>query len=515
MGKRNKKRDHPPKNELGGEGSGISPNYLRQITSDPYLLLMIAIVLIGAYLRLHNLGAQSIWLDEASTYYMAYGESISGVWAHALADRHPPLHFLIINFVSTFSSSEFALRLPSAIFGILTIPMIYKTGEAIFGRKEGLVSAFILSISTIHIFYSQEARMYAQMILFALVSLYFIYMASKENKNWQWIGFVASAALGFYSFYYTIFVLIPELMFYCIIQLKGSFQARRLVLSDTRNIRSFLVSMLAFVLVVSPVLLPFIRQSISRAAGAPTWGMGQSLDFFNTILMQYSTYSNTSYILASIFCAGFVVSILKRDEREKAVLMALMVFVPLVVSYILAARMPFSPRYLLFILPIYILMISRGVTGISQLLQPGTSKKGNIDKNRSLIILVLVILVGALCLSPLASYYTTPQKNDWRGVSSYLHEMTQPGDVVVSLPGYMTQPLEFYYDYSGTYKESASSAARLENISATYDNVNIWYVVTWDITAANPEGDALNWLEQNAQFTSQITGVYIATDRKE
>ncbi|MHC1576599.1 MAG: glycosyltransferase family 39 protein [Methanosarcinaceae archaeon] len=503
------------KKEICEEGSGTSPNYLQRITSDPYLLLLTTIVLIGAYLRLHNLGAQSIWLDEASTYYMSYGESISEVWAHALADRHPPLHFMIINFVSTFTSSEFALRLPSAIFGILTIPVIYKTGEAIFGRKEGLISAFILSISIIHIFYSQESRMYAQMVLFALMSLYFIYMASKENKNWQWIGFVASAALGFYSFYYTIFMIIPELMFYCIIQLKGSFHARRLVLSDTKNIRSFLISMLALVLVVSPVLIPFIKQSISRTAGVPTWGMGQSLDFFNTILMQYSTYSNTSYILALIFFVGFLVSILKQDEHEKTMLMALLIFVPLVISYVLAAKMPFSPRYLLFILPIYIIMISRGITGISQRLYSGTSKTGNIDKNRTLSIMVMVILVGALCVSPLTSYYTTPQKNDWRGVSSYLHEVTQPGDVVVSLPGYMTQPLEFYYDYGGTYKEGASSAARLENISATYENANIWYVITWDITAANPEGDALKWLEQNTQFTGQITGVYIATDRKE
>ena len=497
------------------EETDVAPvPFHKKIFSDQYLLVLAAIILLGAYLRIHNLGTQSIWLDEASSYYMSYGNSVSWVWTNAMADRHPPLHFLILHFVSIFSSSEFMLRLPSAIFGILTIPVIYKIGESLFGKKEGLISAFILSISSIHIFYSQEARMYAQMVLFSIASLYFLYRAYKENKNWMWAGFVVSASLGFYSFYYTIFVLVPEIIFYIIIQLKDSFKSRRIVISDLKNVRLFVLSMFVFLILVSPVLMPFISQSISRASETPTWGMGQSSDFVIIILKQYSTYTNTSYVFLLLFLIGFIASIFNKSQREQAMLLGLMFVIPFMASYILAAKMPFSPRYLLFILPIYILAISRGITGIANFMYQIPSS--GIDKSKTsrvAAMLMLTCLIALVCLQPLSSYYSTPQKNDWRTVSNYFHDVTNSGDVIVSLPGYMGKPLKFYYDYSGTQSNSAYSAENLETINLEYENVRIWYVVTWDISAANPEGDALNWLGQNAQMVNQITGVYIFTNK--
>jgi len=512
--KENKKRNKIIQKQKLEEIDVAPAPFHKKILSNHYLLILIAITLFGAYLRVHNLGTQSIWLDEAASYYMSHGNSVSGVWANTIADRHPPLHFLILHFVSIFSSSEFMLRFPSAVFGIFTIPVIYKIGESLFGKKEGLISAFILSISSIHIFYSQEARMYSQMVLFSIASLYFLYRAYKENKNWLWAGFVVSASLGFYSFYYTIFVLIPEILFYGIIQLKDSFRSRRIVISDVKNVRSFVFSMFVFLILVSPVLMPFISQSLSRISEVPTWGMGQSSDFIIIILKQYSTYTNTSYVFLLLFIIGFIASIFNKSQREQAILLGLMFTIPFMASYVLAAKMPFSPRYLLFILPIYILSISRGITGIANFMYQIPSS--GIDKSKTsrvALMLIITCLIALLCLQPLSSYYSTPQKNDWRAVSNYFHDVTNPGDVIVSLPGYMVKPLKFYYDYNGTQSEGASSAENLERINSEYENVRIWYVVTWDISAANPEGDALNWLGQNAQMVNQITGVYILTNK--
>lgn len=514
MANRSKKVNKKIQKQKVEEIDVVQVPFHKKILSDKSLQILIAITLLGTYLRIHNLGTQSIWLDEAVSYELSHVNSVSLVWTNAMADKHPPLHFLILHFVSIFSSSEFMLRLPSAVFGILTIPMIYKTGESLFGKKEGLISAFILSISSIHIFYSQEARMYAQMVLFSIVSLYFLYRAYKENKNWLWAGFVISASLGFYSFYYTIFVLVPEILFYIIIQLKDSIRSRRIVISDMKNVRSFVLSMIIFLILISPVLMPFISQSLERTSGVPTWGLGQSSDFVIVILKQFSTYTNTSYVFVMLFIIGFIASMFNKTEREQAMLLGLMFSVPFIASYVLAANMPFVPRHMLFILPIYVLAISRGITGIANFMyQIPPSGVDKLKMSRLAVMLMLTCLIALLCLQPLSSYYSTSQKNDWGEVSNYFNDVTNPGDVIVSLPGYMATPLKFYYDYSGTQREGASSAETLENINSKYEGVRIWYVVTWDIRAANPEGDALNWLGQNTQMVNQITGVYILTNK--
>ncbi|NPE27429.1 hypothetical protein HNV12_05495 [Methanococcoides sp. SA1] len=489
---------------------GSVNNLQEAITSYPQILILILISLLGIYLRIHALGSESLWLDEASSYVMVNKNSLSEVWNSAIADRHPPLHFLILHFVSLISNSEFMLRLPSAIFGIMTIPLIYLTGEKVFGKREGLISALILTISVVHLFYSQEARMYSQMIFFSLASFYFIYAASKENRPWQWAGFALSSALAFYSFYYTIFVLIPEILFYLAIQFKDSIKLRRIAITDINNFRSFIISGFAFLITISPLIIPFISQSLSRTSTAPTWGLGQSFNFFIVLIKQYGTYNNNSYILFSLFILGFAFLMYKKNEREDGFLLGSMILIPLIVSYILAAKMPFTPRHMLFVLPFYMLIISRGVTGFADMIVPSTpKKKSNSHIYNILIISVILLIIGAISFTPISSYYQGMQKNDWRGVSEYFSEQTREGDVIVILPTYMRSSFEYYYDFEGVHQEGAYSANELDAIILKYPNNRIWYVVTWDISAANPEGDAINWLNANTRPVNQITGVYI------
>jgi hypothetical protein len=94
--------------------------------------------------------------------------------------------------------------------------------------------------------------------------------------------------------------------------------------------------------------------------------------------------------------------------------------------------------------------------------------------------------------------------------------MTQKGDVVVPLPGYMYSPLIYYYSNSsdGTIlktnqKYDANSLTVTSNMYA-----RSWFLVTGDINAANPDGTALAWLQNNATYVGQITGIYVFTSPK-
>lgn len=163
----------------------------------------------------------------------------------------------------------------------------------------------------------------------------------------------------------------------------------------------------------------------------------------------------------------------------------------------LSSLMLMSPRYLLYLLPCYFVAIGAAFNLIPK----------EIDyKKIAVVAIILIILVSIPYFS---SYYTTYCKNDWRGFSQYLSSETQPGDYVVAMPGYMTLPLDYYYDSTadGVHEMEANSATDLEIIEQKRGNATVYYVVTGDIYAANPNGDALNWLTLHTKSVGRTMGI--------
>ncbi|HVZ13436.1 MAG TPA: glycosyltransferase family 39 protein [Bauldia sp.] len=143
---------------------------------------LIAIVAVAAYARFHGLGDASIWRDEASTWHEAQG-SVRDIIAVTAADNYPPLHNLLVALsMRLFGDGEWALRLPSAICGVLAVPALYWVGRMASGRFAGLLAALLLALCYFHIWHSQNARAYALLaltaILFAGSALWFMRAAT-------------------------------------------------------------------------------------------------------------------------------------------------------------------------------------------------------------------------------------------------------------------------------------------------------------------------------------------------
>jgi mannosyltransferase len=87
------------------------------------------------------------------------------------------------------------VRLLSALFGVLTIPMVYVVGHQLFNKEAGLVGALILALSPFNVYYSQETRMYSLMVLLALLSLYFFWRFLQQSNLVSSAGYVVSTTL--------------------------------------------------------------------------------------------------------------------------------------------------------------------------------------------------------------------------------------------------------------------------------------------------------------------------------
>lgn len=194
----------------------------RHLTYFPYMnnilnWKLLLIIFIALFLRLYNLGVNppSLTWDEASWGYNAYSLGIDGRdefgrllpynYLESFGDFKPPMYaYLDVFPVKILGLNEFAVRFPSALFGVLTVLVTYFLVKRIFPKSENkekyaLISAFILAISPWHIMLSRAA-FEANVASFFLVFGVFAFLAGVQDKKWYLLLSAISFSLSFYTF---------------------------------------------------------------------------------------------------------------------------------------------------------------------------------------------------------------------------------------------------------------------------------------------------------------------------
>ena len=124
-------------------------------------LIFLLILVSGTVLRLRGLGYQSLWYDETQVRMLAYSPRAHLFEALAPYENTPPPYFVFIQaWMKAFGESEFSMRLPSAIFGIISIALIYFLAKlvALKSTRQQFVAyaaAALLAFSRFHIAYCQ------------------------------------------------------------------------------------------------------------------------------------------------------------------------------------------------------------------------------------------------------------------------------------------------------------------------------------------------------------------------
>jgi hypothetical protein len=144
------------------------------------------VVAVGAYLRLAHLGALGFRWDE----------DLSGLAVRAILEKGVPelpsgmlylrggvFSHLMAASASMFGFSEFALRLPAALFGIVLIVAAYLFGAALFGRVVGLVTAALLAVSFWDIDLARYARFYSAFSVLYVLTLYAIWQLRVKTQS--------------------------------------------------------------------------------------------------------------------------------------------------------------------------------------------------------------------------------------------------------------------------------------------------------------------------------------------
>ena len=147
-------------------------------SASRHVFLLVLVLLVGAALRLHDLAGPELQWDEFLALHrasMPVGQLLESLNAQSASDvsqdTSPPLHHLIIHFANRLSGSDFMARLPGALFGVLSLLMLYFVGKAFIDERSGLCAALYGALLQFHLFYSRYMRWYVFFYVFALLSL--------------------------------------------------------------------------------------------------------------------------------------------------------------------------------------------------------------------------------------------------------------------------------------------------------------------------------------------------------
>lgn len=416
------------------------------------------VILLGIILRGINLD-QSLWLDEATSIRVAREFSFQQiVTTFSPGDFHPPLYYFLLKiWISVFGASEVAARSLSVLLGSATIPLVFLIGRKLVSKNAGLAAALFFATAPLHIYYSQEARMYAAATFFATLFVWFFLKSLKEKKLFTWLGLLLSGIFLAYTHYLTI-TLLGVALCYLLLQQK---QLKK----NLYFWLSLFILIPASFLPWTPIFLKQIQSAALAKINTPLWWdvLGKTslkqlalvpIKFLAGRISFYNKILYTLFVLPPLVLSALL---LWRSIFKKSLFLWLWLLVPLVFSALFGwISSGFSYFRLLFILPAFYLLITVGIYSLK-------SKK----TQRMLVgVFVLMNLVSA------SIYLFNPRfhREDWRSAVQFIEENSQgQNTAAIFVTRNQREPYLYYTKSVPSY-----GPERVEDSSYDYDK--IWLV---------------------------------------
>jgi 4-amino-4-deoxy-L-arabinose transferase-like glycosyltransferase len=171
---------------------------------------LVGLVVLAGALRLSTLGLQSFWYDEAFTPVHVLHAGLGATWrAMVHSENTPPLWYLLAWLDSkVLATGEIALRLPSALAGVATVPVAWAIGAELAGRRAALITAALVAVNPLFVWYSQEARAYSLFVLFSALAMLCFLRAERQPTRRRMAAFAVTGALALLTHYFAVFLLI-------------------------------------------------------------------------------------------------------------------------------------------------------------------------------------------------------------------------------------------------------------------------------------------------------------------
>lgn len=416
--------------------------------------LLAATVVLGAALRFATLGTQSLWADEGFTAKIASHSLASAASQVPHTESTPPLYYAMAwIWAHLFGSSAYALRSLSALFGTATVWAVYWAATALSTRRVALLAALITAVSPIMVWYSQEARAYALMLLLTVLALGFFVRALAEPRPRWLIGWALCSAAALATHYFAVFPLAVEAT-WLLVSLRG---------------RRDLLAALAIPVIVGAALIPLVHYQEAHvprpwtSVFTVTDQLKATAQSFLVGITWTPLTHRVGVAVLALLAAAAVVALARGgrpDERRAGLLLAglavVSVGIPVVISSIGTNYL--APRNVLYAWPMLALLVALGA---------GRRSAGRLT--------AAALVAGcAVCTAIVVAVPLTPalQRPDWRDLLAPLRSAA-PSRGLVVVDGFDNSPVIEYYlpavrtPASGTRVREVDVVSTREQLPAT------------------------------------------------
>lgn len=481
--------------------------------------LILALTGLAFALRAGGLTAQSLWRDEVDALRFSTQALPALLEMFRRQGENGPLFFLSLRpWLAAAGTSEYALRFPSALAGTLATPVIYALiCRLTRQRGAALITAALLATAPYAVWYGQEAKMYAALLVWLPLTIYLTVRASWDGGAWRWLLLYCITSLGFYL--HLLAALAVPVQAVWLMLLPSLAQARGHGWARRRR----LIGLLYLALLLLPYL-PFARWQAPLWLAADTQTGYPFVPLSSILLVVWVAFSRgilpvtdpatllpmTLALLAGIgLWAG-----LRRQggdwlgRRRWIVIGLLFVWLlwPPVGIYIISLRRPlFADRYLIWALPAFLTLAGLGLTALVRAWRP--------------LAVALFGVILALNLTAVAGQAAQPIKSDLRAATRFVLAHRQAGDQLLFQIPYSRYSFVYYGGeldqwLDGPYTNHGMSAAELDAAmtSATAGLSAVWLIATetpmWD-----SRGLTEAWLKAHGQATRQAEFARVAVTR--
>ncbi|MCO6453625.1 MAG: glycosyltransferase family 39 protein [Caldilineales bacterium] len=506
-------------------------------------LALIFILLAAFGLRLHQLGADSLWYDETVSAMLA-AKPLAMMWAHTAGDIHPPLYYALLHgWILAAGNTEWALAFLSLWFGMGSVALVAHLGLRTYGAWVGLLAAALAAINPFALWYAQEVRMYTLggfLLLAALIVTWRI-LVQPDHANWRsYAVYALLAALSLWTLYFSAFALIAL----------NLFALPWLWLRARRSLWPWLLAQLAAIVLFLPWLPIALRQALDPPV--PPWRETiATLDLLvqagreSTTALAFGQSLNPSawwplgfVIVGVALCAFGLRDRLGERVRWGTLLLWLSIAGPLVLILVISQAL--SPlwhvRYLNLYAGAYPVLLAAGLLFAAG----GRALRFDSRWRAALAIVLAIVMVAGTGVSYRNYFqhrFDYESADDLRGAVGIIAANLGPDDAILVNAGYLYPALLYYWpgkigwlgrlnDWSGDENRASNGPAVVltghvngdpdigwgdpesdffamseqetaAKLGELFQNFNtIWLLRGYD-TVNDPDGFIRNWLDEH------------------
>lgn len=322
-------------------------------------LTLICLFLFAVVFRLIRLFDLDLNVDEVSLLLPAK-ESFKAIWRLCQLDNYTPFYPWLVKVWTMISFDANWFRLLGALIGSMTPPAAYVLGRELFNdRKAAWILGLITVVSVPLIFYSQFVRMFNVQPFWVCLSLIGFIRGIKTNSWRYWIVTAFANLMGFYVYYFMLFVAAGELAILLI----------HYRLNVSRYLR-FLIVHLVFLAGISMWLFPMFSRygQVQNGFWIPAFAWTDPLKVW--LFLGTGADFRDHYLLASILNLPFLLGLilaLTLGMKNDAIRISMMIFAMVILAIGFISNLGqsfFHQRYFVFLVPVYLGLVLSGWTSV-------------------------------------------------------------------------------------------------------------------------------------------------------